>query len=102
MNDNAKIVAAVLAGLAIGTIVGILFAPEKGSDIRTKLAGALGGSNGSVEPEEVTPHPEFENEAARNARLKRPAQEKLRETKDKLSANGSHAASHTPHTKGES
>lgn len=41
MNDNAKIVAALLAGLAAGAAVGLLFAPEKGTDTREKINESL-------------------------------------------------------------
>ncbi|WP_118193653.1 YtxH domain-containing protein [Albibacterium indicum] len=41
MNDNAKVVAALLAGLAAGAAVGLLFAPEKGADTREKLNESL-------------------------------------------------------------
>ena len=41
MNDNAKVVAALLAGLATGTALGILFAPEKGTETREKLNDSL-------------------------------------------------------------
>lgn len=41
MSDNAKVVAALLAGLAAGAAVGILFAPEKGSETRDKLNDSL-------------------------------------------------------------
>lgn len=36
--ESGKIALGVVAGLAIGAIVGILFAPEKGSVTRKKLA----------------------------------------------------------------
>ncbi|TCK82935.1 YtxH domain-containing protein [Albibacterium bauzanense] len=41
MNDNTKIVAALLAGLAAGAALGLLFAPEKGTDTREKINESL-------------------------------------------------------------
>lgn len=37
MKKNAKLLIALGAGLAIGGILGILFAPDKGKDTRRKL-----------------------------------------------------------------
>lgn len=42
MNTQAKSLIAFLAGIAAGSAIGILFAPEKGEVTREKLSGSLG------------------------------------------------------------
>ena len=41
MNENGKIVTALLAGLAAGAVLGLLFAPDKGSETRDKISDSL-------------------------------------------------------------
>lgn len=48
MNDNTKVVVALLAGLAAGAALGILFAPEKGSETRDKLSESLKNLGDSI------------------------------------------------------
>lgn len=38
MNTTAKVIAATLAGVATGLALGILFAPDKGSETRKKIS----------------------------------------------------------------
>lgn len=48
MNDNSKVLAALLAGLAAGAAIGILFAPEKGTETRDKLNDSLKNLGDSI------------------------------------------------------
>lgn len=40
MKNSSKVLIALGAGIALGGILGLLFAPEKGSDTRQKIADA--------------------------------------------------------------
>jgi gas vesicle protein len=44
-NDSLKMIGTLLVGAAVGGILGMLFAPSKGSELRKKIAG---------KPEELT------------------------------------------------
>lgn len=46
--SNVKMVSGFLAGAAIGAILGVLFAPAKGSDTRKKIATKTGDITDSV------------------------------------------------------
>jgi len=48
MKDNSKVVVALLAGLAAGAVLGILFAPDKGNETRDKLAESLKNLGDSI------------------------------------------------------
>lgn len=41
MDDNGKFFLGLLAGLGIGTVLGILIAPDKGSETYRKIEGAV-------------------------------------------------------------
>lgn len=41
MKDSGKVITALLAGIAAGTVLGMLFAPEKGSETREKINDSL-------------------------------------------------------------
>jgi len=48
MNDNTKVVVALLAGLAAGAALGILFAPDAGNETRDKLSDSLKNLGDSI------------------------------------------------------
>jgi gas vesicle protein len=47
-DDTAKLLAVAAIGLAVGGILGILFAPSAGSETRSSIAGSVSGFSGTV------------------------------------------------------
>lgn len=41
MNDNSKVLIGLLAGLAAGAALGLLFAPEPGTETRSRLGQSI-------------------------------------------------------------
>ena len=48
MTDNSKVVVALLVGLAAGAALGVLFAPDKGTETRDKLSESLKNMGDSI------------------------------------------------------
>ncbi|WP_442796182.1 YtxH domain-containing protein [Pelobium manganitolerans] len=48
MKDNSRTLIALLAGVAAGAALGLLFAPEKGADTRDKLSESLKNLGDSI------------------------------------------------------
>ncbi|MGZ3883061.1 MAG: YtxH domain-containing protein [Bacteroidia bacterium] len=42
MSDNTKVLGALVLGAAAGAVLGLLFAPSKGSDLRKKISDNAG------------------------------------------------------------
>jgi gas vesicle protein len=48
LGDGTKVVLALIAGLAAGAALGVLFAPEKGTETRDKLSESLNSLSDSI------------------------------------------------------
>ncbi len=73
MNDNSKVLAALLAGLAAGAAIGILFAPEKGSETRDRLNDSLKNLGDSIKDraaDEIENLSDFKNKVVSNIKSK--------------------------------
>lgn len=73
MNDNSKVLIALLAGVAAGAAFGLLFAPEKGTETRDKLSESLKNLGDSIKEkaaEEIDNLTNFKDKAVSNIKSK--------------------------------
>ena len=73
MNDNSKTLIALLTGVAAGAALGLLFAPEKGSETRDKLSDSLKNLGDSIKEkaaEEIDNLTEFKEKAVSKIKSK--------------------------------
>jgi len=82
MNDNSKVVVALLAGLAAGAALGLLFAPEKGSDTRDKLGQSLKDFGDSIKDKAAD---EINNLSSLKDKVVNSIKSKLRDVEDEYS-----------------
>lgn len=82
MNDNTKVVVALLAGLAAGAALGLLFAPEKGSETRDKLSQSLKDLGDSIKDKAAD---EINNLTSLKDKVVDSIKSKLRDVEDEYS-----------------
>lgn len=56
-DDTGELIGAVLIGMAIGGVLGVLFAPDKGSETRKKLMGTISDLTENIKSK-MEPDPE--------------------------------------------
>ena len=97
MNDNSKVLAALLAGIAAGTAIGMLFAPEKGSETRDKLNESLRNLGDSIKDraaDEIGNLSEFKDKVVDGIKSKlRGAEDEYVATKSAMSTAGGSSVS---------
>jgi len=95
MSDNTKVLAAMLAGLAAGVAIGILFAPDKGSETRDKLTDSLKNLGDSIKDraaDEIGNLSEFKDKVVEGIKSKlRTAEEEYSKTRSSVSSMVDHA-----------
>lgn len=88
MNDNSKVLVGLLAGLAAGAALGLLFAPDKGSETRDKLSQSLKDLGDSIKDKAAD---EINNLASLRDKVVDSVKNKLRQTEEEFADDVEHA-----------
>ena len=83
MNDDSKVLVALLAGLAAGAALGLLFAPEKGTETREKLGQSLKDFGDSIKDKAAD---EINNLSGLKDKVVNSIKSKLRDVEDEYSS----------------
>ncbi|MEJ2884005.1 YtxH domain-containing protein [Pedobacter sp. GR22-6] len=88
MNDNSKVLIGLLAGLAAGAALGLLFAPDKGSETRDKLSQSLKDLGDSIKDRAAD---EINNLASFKDKVVSSVKSKIQQTEEEFVDDTEHA-----------
>lgn len=88
MNDNSKVLIGLLAGLAAGAALGLLFAPDKGSETRDKLSQSLKDLGDSIKDRAAD---EINNLASFKDKMVSSVKSKIQQTEEEFVDDTEHA-----------
>ena len=88
MNDNSKVLIGLLTGLAAGVALGLLFAPEKGSETRDRLNQSLKDLGDSIKDRAAD---EINNLAGLKDKVVSSVKNKLQDTEEEFADDVEHA-----------
>lgn len=88
MNDNSKVLVGLLAGLAAGAALGLLFAPEKGSETRDRLSQSLKDLGDSIKERAAD---EIDNLTNLKDKVVSSVKTRLRDAEDEFVDDAEHA-----------
>jgi len=88
MNDNSKVLVGLLAGLAAGAALGLLFAPEKGSETRDKLSQSLKDLGDTIKDKAAD---EINNLSNLKDKVVSSVKNKMRQTEEEFADDVEHA-----------
>lgn len=88
MKDNSKVLIGLLTGLAAGAALGLLFAPEKGSETRDRLNQSLKDLGDSIRDRAAD---EINNLTSLKDKVVSSVKSKLHETEEEFADDTEHA-----------